>query len=114
MPVLQVCRILPWTVSNYKLDELITVRDLRRNVAEQFQKHSKVTNPQVSTRAIYTSHASCNCHQDKGDDMCEHGNAGGRHPDLQRQGRTGGEQSWQYVTMSATTSMTLCTAIMVF
>ncbi len=32
---------------------------------------------------------------DDGDDMCEHGNVGGRHPDLQRQGRTGGEQSWQ-------------------
>ncbi len=57
MPVLQVCRILPWTVSNYKLDELITVRDLRRNVAEQFQKHAKVTNPQVSTWAAYTFHA---------------------------------------------------------
>lgn len=52
MHVLQVCRILPWTVSNYKLDELITVRDLRRNVAEQFQKHAKVTSPQVSARAV--------------------------------------------------------------
>ncbi len=61
MPALQVCRILPWTVSNYKLDELITVRDLRRNVAEQFQKHSKVTKPQVSAGAFYTSHASRNC-----------------------------------------------------
>ena len=44
---LQVCRIVPWTVTNYKLDELITARDLRRNIAEQFQKHAKVTNPQV-------------------------------------------------------------------
>lgn len=49
----EVCRILPWTVSNYKLDELITVRDLRRNVAEQFQKHAKVTNPQVVDILIY-------------------------------------------------------------
>lgn len=45
---LQVCRILPWTVSNYKLDELITVRELRRNIAEQFQQHAKVTSPQVN------------------------------------------------------------------
>lgn len=47
---LQVCRILPWTVSNYKLDELITVRELRRNIAEQFQQHSKVTSPQVNIK----------------------------------------------------------------
>ena len=43
----QVCRIAPWTVTNYKLDELITARDLRRNIAEQFQKHAKVNNPAV-------------------------------------------------------------------
>lgn len=44
----QVCRILPWTVNNYKLDELVTVPELRRNIAQQFQKHSHVTSPQVS------------------------------------------------------------------
>ena len=49
LPILQVCRILPWTVSNYKLDELITVRELRRNIAQQFQQHAKVTSPQVTT-----------------------------------------------------------------
>ncbi|KAL3144868.1 hypothetical protein ABBQ38_001968 [Trebouxia sp. C0009 RCD-2024] len=43
----EVCRILPWVVSNYKLDELIGVRELRRNIAQQFQQHAKVTSPQV-------------------------------------------------------------------
>ncbi|KAL3144116.1 hypothetical protein ABBQ32_003907 [Trebouxia sp. C0010 RCD-2024] len=49
----EVCRILPWVVSNYKLDELITVRELRRNIAQQFQQHAKVTSPQVVDILIY-------------------------------------------------------------
>ena len=58
---MQVCRILPWTVNNYKLDELITVPELRRNVAQQFQRHSHVTSHQVSLDSwvccLYVEHS---------------------------------------------------------
>ena len=41
------CRVLPWVVSNYKLDELSSVQELRRNIALLFRKHSHVTAPGV-------------------------------------------------------------------
>lgn len=46
-------------MSNYKLDELITVRELRRNIAEQFQQHSKVTSPQVNIKQCQVSLTAC-------------------------------------------------------
>ena len=39
--------MLPWVVSNYKLDELSSVQELRRNIALLFRKHSHVTAPGV-------------------------------------------------------------------
>eukprot|EP00891_Asterochloris_glomerata_P005576 jgi/Astpho2/5576/Aster-02832 len=48
-----VCRVLPWVVSNYKLDELSSVRELRRNIALLFRKHSHVTAPGVVDILIY-------------------------------------------------------------
>lgn len=49
----EVCRVLPWVVSNYKLDELSSVRELRRNIALLFRKHSHVTAPGVVDILIY-------------------------------------------------------------
>lgn len=39
---LQVCRCLPWVLKNYRLEELTTVYELRRNVASLFKKYASV------------------------------------------------------------------------
>ncbi|KAK9825055.1 hypothetical protein WJX74_004669 [Apatococcus lobatus] len=49
----EVCRLLPWTVNNYKLNELITVKELRSNVHALFRQNSHVTNPGVIDVMIY-------------------------------------------------------------
>ncbi len=46
---LQVSRILPWTIKNYKLDEIIALADLRRNVSLLFRQHAHVTDPKVAS-----------------------------------------------------------------
>ena len=51
----QVCRLLPWTVDNYKLNELITVRELRSNVHALFRQNSQVTNPGVRSVSYMAS-----------------------------------------------------------
>lgn len=50
---LEVCRCLPWVVKNYKLDELITVPQLRRNINDMFRQYSSITNPQVVDILVY-------------------------------------------------------------
>ena len=42
IPRPQVCRCLPWAVDNYRLDELTTVPELRRNLAAMFRKYTDV------------------------------------------------------------------------
>ena len=64
--LLQVCRVLPWVVSNYKLDELSSVPELRRNIALLFRKHSHVTAPGVSRWAC-----CCNCFAATGSDAVQ-------------------------------------------
>ncbi|KAK9804497.1 hypothetical protein WJX73_010814 [Symbiochloris irregularis] len=49
----EVCRILPWTMQNYKLDELTTLSALRRNVSLFFRQHAHVTEPRVVDVLIY-------------------------------------------------------------
>lgn len=49
--LMQVCRLLPWTVNNYKLNELITVKELRSNVHALFKQNAHVTNPGVRLQA---------------------------------------------------------------
>lgn len=44
---LQICRILPWVIYNYKLDELITLPGLRRNVGMLIRKNAHVQDPRV-------------------------------------------------------------------
>jgi hypothetical protein len=43
----QVSRLLPWTIKNYKLDEIVTLGELRRNVSLLFRQHANVTDPKV-------------------------------------------------------------------
>ncbi|GMH34254.1 hypothetical protein BSKO_02088 [Bryopsis sp. KO-2023] len=47
---LETCRILPWAVKNYQLDELITVPVLRKKIAAKFRQTSDVSDP--SARAL--------------------------------------------------------------
>ncbi len=47
----QVCRWLPWTVRNYKLDELTDVPTLRSNVAYLFRKGAHIEDPKVGIAA---------------------------------------------------------------
>lgn len=44
---IQVSRLLPWTIKNYKLDEIVTLGELRRNVSLLFRQHANVTDPKV-------------------------------------------------------------------
>ena len=44
----QVARCLPWVLSNYKLEEITTVQELRSNVAKLFKLHAGVKNPGVT------------------------------------------------------------------
>lgn len=44
---LQACRMLPWAVNNFKLQEVTTVVDLRRLVNEVFKKNSHLKDPKV-------------------------------------------------------------------
>ena len=53
--MIQVCRLLPWTVNNYKLNELITVKELRSNVHALFRQNCHVTNPGVRPPASLLS-----------------------------------------------------------
>ncbi len=49
----EVCRLLPWVVHNYKLDELLTVQQLRKNVAQAFRQNAHVTTPEVIDLLVY-------------------------------------------------------------
>lgn len=44
---MQVARCLPWVVNNYKLEEITSVQELRRNVAKLFKLNSNLRNPGV-------------------------------------------------------------------
>ncbi len=50
----QVARCAPWVVQNYKLEELTTVPELRKNIAILFRKHADVSTPEVIDLLIYT------------------------------------------------------------
>ncbi len=45
----QVSRLLPWTMKNYKLDEITTLADLRKNVALLFRQNAHIKDPKVET-----------------------------------------------------------------
>lgn len=50
----QVCRFVPWTVKNYRLDELTTPAELRANVAALFKSRgARVHDPRVVDILIY-------------------------------------------------------------
>ena len=44
----QVSRLLPWTMKNYKLDEITTLADLRKNVALLFRQNAHIRDPKVT------------------------------------------------------------------
>lgn len=49
----EVCRCIPWVIQNYKLDELLTVQQLRRNVAAAFRQHAHVSTPEVIDLMVF-------------------------------------------------------------
>ncbi|KAL6784531.1 NUOB14 [Auxenochlorella protothecoides x Auxenochlorella symbiontica] len=49
----EVCRTLPWIVHNYKLEELTTVSQLRRNVNQLFRRFEEVKTPEAVDLLIY-------------------------------------------------------------
>ncbi|KFM22803.1 hypothetical protein F751_2994 [Auxenochlorella protothecoides] len=49
----EVCRTLPWVVHNYKLEELTTVSQLRRNVNQLFRRFEEVKTPEAVDLLIY-------------------------------------------------------------
>lgn len=51
--LLQVARCIPWTIHNYHLEELITVPELRRNIAALFRKYADVQSPEVIDLLVY-------------------------------------------------------------
>jgi NADH dehydrogenase (ubiquinone) 1 alpha subcomplex subunit 6 len=50
---MQVCRWVPWTIKNYKLDELTNGNALRSNLSFMFKQYSHITNPRVVDVLIY-------------------------------------------------------------
>ena len=50
---LQVCRCLPWVLKNYRLEELTSVGELRRNVSSMFRKYADVSTPEVVDLLVY-------------------------------------------------------------
>lgn len=50
--LMQVSRLLPWTMKNYNLDEITTLAELRKNVALLFRQNSQVTDPKVTSLSI--------------------------------------------------------------
>ncbi|PSC67263.1 NADH dehydrogenase [ubiquinone] 1 alpha subcomplex subunit 6 [Micractinium conductrix] len=49
----EVCRCLPWVLKNYRLEELTTVYELRRNVASLFKKYASVESPEAIDLLVY-------------------------------------------------------------
>ena len=49
----QVCRWVPWTVRNYKLEELTDVPTLRSNLAFMFRQSAHLKDPRVVDILIY-------------------------------------------------------------
>ena len=52
-PPLQVCRFVPWAVKNYRLEDMTTPAELRRNVAALFKARPPVADPRVVDVLIY-------------------------------------------------------------
>lgn len=50
---MQVARCLPYVVKQYKLEELTSVSELRRNLATMFRQYANVKNPQAVDLLIY-------------------------------------------------------------
>lgn len=50
---MQVCRWVPWTIRNYKLDELTNAHALRGNLSFMFKQYAHIKNPKVVDVLIY-------------------------------------------------------------
>jgi len=48
-----VCRWVPWTIRNYKLDELTSANALRSNLSFMFKQYAHIKNPKVVDVLIY-------------------------------------------------------------
>ena len=44
---LQSLRMVPWAITNFKLNEIASVVDLRRQVNNQFKRHMHMKDPKV-------------------------------------------------------------------
>jgi len=49
----EVCRWVPWTIKNYKLDELTSAPALRSNLSFMFKQYAHIKNPKVVDVLIY-------------------------------------------------------------
>lgn len=49
----QICRFVPWAVKNYRLEDMTTPAELRRNVAALFKARPPVADPRVVDVLIY-------------------------------------------------------------
>jgi hypothetical protein len=50
---MQVARCMPWVLTTYKLDELTTVAELRRNLNKLFKQNAPVRSAEVVDLLIY-------------------------------------------------------------
>jgi hypothetical protein len=49
----QICRFVPWAVKNYRLEDMTTPAELRRNVAALFKARPPIADPRVVDVLIY-------------------------------------------------------------
>lgn len=49
----EVCRCLPWIVTQYKLEELTSVSKLRKSLSQMFRQNEDVQQPEVIDLLIY-------------------------------------------------------------
>lgn len=49
----KVCRWIPWTINNYKLDELTNAQEFRSNLSLMFKQNAHIKNPRVVDILIY-------------------------------------------------------------
>lgn len=65
-------RCVPWVIHNYHLEELISGKEMRKNIAVLFRQHADVKSPQVIDLLIYKGRGElevrCLC---KGGDLGE-------------------------------------------
>lgn len=52
-PLSQVSRLVPWAIRNYRLEELTTISELRKNLSHLFRKYETVKDPKVCVLSVF-------------------------------------------------------------